>query len=65
MAPRCLWSWRVSDENSILAGSWSQEDGWPGVFQSLIGSTVEAVELFGELPEILVLLSGDKLSNDC
>ena len=52
------WSWRVSDENSIRAGSWSDEEEWPKVFQSLVGSTVEALELFGELPEILVSLSG-------
>ncbi len=51
------WSWRVSNQTSILAGSWSEEEEWPEVFQDLVGSTVEAIELFGELPEILVSLS--------
>lgn len=58
------WSWRVSSEISILVGSWSDEGEWPEVFQSLVGSTVEAVELFGELPEILVSLSdGNRIAS--
>ena len=58
------WSWRISDEISIRAGSWSDEGEWPEVFQSLVGSTVEAIELFGELPEILVSLSdGNRIAS--
>ena len=51
------WSWRISTENSILAGSWSDEETWPDIFQDLVGSTLEAIELFGELPEVRLTLS--------
>ena len=51
------WSWRISDENSILLGSWSDEDNWEDCLQRLVGSRVESAEIFGELPEILVHLS--------
>ena len=51
------WSWRISDENSILLGSWSDEDSWEDCLQGLVGSRVESAEIFGKLPEILVHLS--------
>ncbi len=54
------WSWRISDSNSILAGSWSDECEWEACLHELIGSTVEEAELFGELPEILLRLSCGK-----
>jgi len=52
------WSWRIEDENSILCGSWSDEDIWEKTFPSLVGRTVTNVSLFGRLPELSIALSG-------
>lgn len=52
------WSWRIEDENSILCGSWSDEEKWDEVFSSLIGRTVKELSLFGRLPELSIALSG-------
>lgn len=51
------WSWRIERPQSILGGSWSSEQKWPGMFGKIIGATVESVEIFGRLPEISVGLS--------
>jgi hypothetical protein len=52
------WSWRVEDETSIVCGSWSDEEGWEDVFQSLIGRDVRDVSLHGRLPELSIALTG-------
>lgn len=54
------WSWRIEDERSILAGSWSPEDEWPPVLGQLEGRRVENVAMFGRLPELSLELSGDR-----
>ena len=54
------FSWRISDDKAILAGSFSSETDWSGILRSMVGSSVIAVEIFGELPEILVSLSCGK-----
>lgn len=51
------WSWRISKKSSVVAGSWSDEEKWPEIFRDMVGSTVEAIELFSDLPEILVSFS--------
>lgn len=51
------WSWRIENEHSILAGSWSEEDNWNDFFAQLIGCYVTKASLFGRLPEIQLDLS--------
>lgn len=52
------WSWRIEVEDAILCGSWSDEEGWDGVFKSLIGREVQDVSIYGRLPELSVTLTG-------
>ncbi|WP_229002301.1 MULTISPECIES: hypothetical protein [Rhizobium/Agrobacterium group] len=52
------WSWRIENENSIVCGRWSDEDGWEETFRSLIGRDVRNVSLFGRLPELSIELAG-------
>jgi hypothetical protein len=51
------WSWRIEDSSSIIAGSWSEEEQWPAIFDRLGGVTVKSVSLFGRLPEVQVEFS--------
>ena len=51
------WSWRIEDEHSILAGSWSEEEGWNHFFECLKGTHVTGVQLFGRLPEVQLSFS--------
>lgn len=51
------WGWRIERPKSILGGSWSSENRWPGIFEKIMGATVADVQLFGALPEICVTLS--------
>jgi hypothetical protein len=48
------WSWRIEDLTSIIAGSWSEEEEWPPIFDRLTGATVTDVSLFGRLPEVQI-----------
>ncbi len=52
------WSWRIENDNAILCGSWSDEEGWEEVFKSLIGREVQDVSLHGRLPELSISLAG-------
>ncbi|MCM2476917.1 hypothetical protein HGO38_26055 [Rhizobium sp. CG5] len=52
------WSWRIESEAAILCGSWSDEEGWDKVCNSLIGRKVQDVSLFGRLPELSIALTG-------
>jgi hypothetical protein len=52
------WSWRIESEDAIVCGSWSDENGWDEIFQSLIGREVQDVSLHGRLPEISIALAG-------
>ena len=54
------WSWRIENPRSILGGSWSSEGKWPGMFTKILGATVEDVEFFGRIPEILLSLSNGR-----
>lgn len=54
------WSWRIESETSIICGSWSDEENWGGIFNSLLGLTVEDISLYGRLPELTIALSGDR-----
>lgn len=54
------WSWRIENQVSIIAGSWSDEEGWEEIFKSLIGCRIEDITLFGRLPELSVALEGGK-----
>lgn len=46
------WSWRIEDNETILSGSWSEEDLWEPSFAQLRNTRVESVKLFGKLPEV-------------
>jgi len=46
------WSWRIEDDATILAGSWSEEALWEPSFGQLRGARVESLKLFGRLPEV-------------
>lgn len=48
------WSWRIENEESILCGSWSDEDNWKEIFQTLIGQTVQDISIYGRLPELSI-----------
>ncbi|CVI55074.1 hypothetical protein CFBP4996_06680 [Agrobacterium leguminum] len=52
------WSWRIESEDAIVCGSWSDEEGWEEIFQSLIGRDVQCAALFGRLPELSIALAG-------
>ncbi|WP_234781917.1 hypothetical protein [Sinorhizobium saheli] len=52
------WSWRIEGENSIICGSWSDEQDWDGAFKSLVGRQVQDISLYGRLPELSIQLSG-------
>jgi hypothetical protein len=54
------WSWRIEDESAIICGSWSDEEDWDSVFNSLVGRKVDDVSLHGRLPELSIGLSGDR-----
>jgi len=48
------WSWRVEGKNSIIVGSWSENEDIDRVPELVIGKTLEKVEFFGRLPEISI-----------
>ncbi len=52
------WSWRIENEDAILCGSWSDEEGWEAVFKSLIGRKVQDASIYGRLPELSIALTG-------
>ncbi|WP_426131900.1 hypothetical protein [Pararhizobium sp. PWRC1-1] len=54
------WSWRIENQTSILGSSWSDEEGWEALFNSLIGQTVRDLSMFGRLPELSLALSDEK-----
>jgi len=51
------WSWRIEDHTTIRCGSWSEEELWPGAFAAILGSQVQGVKTFGQMPEIEVTFS--------
>jgi hypothetical protein len=53
------WSWRIENESSIVAGSWSDEIDWSKYFEQLLGCHVVNVSLFGRLPEVQLNFSND------
>ena len=52
------WSWRIESEDAILCGSWSDEEGWEKVFNSLTDRKVQDVSIYGRLPELSIALTG-------
>ncbi|MCZ7451161.1 hypothetical protein O8B93_26715 [Agrobacterium rhizogenes] len=54
------WSWRIEGPRSILCGSWSDEQEWIDVFDSLIGRKVTDVALYGRLSEVTLALEGER-----
>lgn len=46
------WSWRIEDDNSILCGSWSEEELWEPALERFKEAQITSCELFGALPEI-------------
>lgn len=53
------WSWRLETRQSILCGSWSEDDEWEGIFSNLLKTRVVNAELFGRLPELSLTFSND------
>jgi len=51
------WSWRVEGKNSIIVGSWSQNEEIDKVPDLFIGKVIERVEFFGRLPELNIEFS--------
>jgi hypothetical protein len=54
------WSWRVEAARSVAFGSWSGDRKIANGLKSLEGRTLEALEIVGRLPELLVELSGKR-----
>lgn len=55
---RIEWSWRIENSNSILCGSWSEEELWEPTFDLLRNAHVSGLSIFGRLPEIDLALTG-------
>jgi hypothetical protein len=51
------WSWRVERARSIAFGSWSTERRMTNGVARLVGHRIEAIDIVGRLPEVLVQLS--------
>ena len=51
------WSWRVEETNSIVAGSWSDNNEIDDILVLLKGKTIEDVAYFGRLSELSIKLS--------
>jgi hypothetical protein len=52
------WSWRIENENSIVIGSWSDDELIEQAPDLLEGRIIEAVEFTGRLKELYITLSG-------
>ncbi|MCU9848870.1 hypothetical protein OEZ60_12735 [Defluviimonas sp. WL0024] len=50
-------SWRIEDRDSIVCGSWSEEEIWEPTFHRFRNSTVLNLEVFGSLPEVEMSVS--------
>lgn len=46
------WSWRIENAESIICGSWSEEELWEPAFERVRHSTLTSLSTFGRLPEI-------------
>jgi hypothetical protein len=53
------WSWRIEGPRSILCGSWSDEKRWPRAFGLLKNANIISAKVFGNLPEIEIILSNN------
>jgi len=53
------WSWRIEDRNSILLGSFSEDQQISKVIGILKGKKLIKAEFFGRLKEIHLQLDGD------
>lgn len=51
------WSWRIERDNSILCGSWSDDALWEPNFSGLKNATATDLQVFGQIPEIVISLS--------
>jgi hypothetical protein len=51
------WSWRVENAESIICGSWSEEELWEPAFQLVRSSSVSGLSIFGRIPEIDLALA--------
>ncbi len=46
------WSWRIENTNSIVIGTWSEENRLNDAVEMLVGRTVKRVSFFGRLKEL-------------
>jgi len=53
------WSWRIEDRNSILLGSFSEDEEISKAIGILMGKKLINAEFFGRLKEIQLQLEGD------
>ncbi len=49
--------WRVENSKSILCGSFSEKDAIDSQLEQLLGESVADIEIYGNLPEMVILLS--------
>lgn len=54
------WSWRIEDQVAIRCGSWSEEELWEPVFDTLRNARIARCELFGALPEVTLTTDGGR-----
>jgi len=52
------WSWRVEGKNSIIAGSWSENEEIEKVPDLVKGKVIEKIDFFGRLPELNIKFGG-------
>lgn len=54
------WSWRIEAARSVAFGSWSGDRKIANGLRSLQGLVVEAIQVTGRLPELLIQFSGTR-----
>jgi hypothetical protein len=57
------WSWRVESGQTIQGGSWSDDEVIDFTLADLGGRSVMDLAVFGELPELSLVLSGNRTLN--
>jgi hypothetical protein len=50
------FEWRIELDRRVVCGSHGDQELWPEVFKSLLGKRAARVELFGDVPELRVVM---------
>jgi hypothetical protein len=51
------FEWRIEVDRRLVCGSSGEQELWPEVFNGLLGKRASQVELFGDVPELRVVVS--------